>query len=388
MRPVAFSLAVVGRAGSKVMVLAVAALMLVGCGAWHGIANVPLPGGPGTGSRHLTIFVQMPDTLALNVNSRVRVADVFVGTVRAITFQNWVATLELDLQPEVRLPANATAMIGQTSLLGSQHVELAAPPHPARQPLRSGDTIPLANSSAFPTTERTLASIATVLSGGGIPNLEVVQNEAYAILNGRGDQIREFLTRLDTFTAALNAQRDDLTRAINSSDRLLTIVANRSATLDQVLTEFPALIKHFANTRDTFIKAVEALGQFSSNADNVLTNARTNFDQNLARLARPLTELGRAAPYLLGALKLSFTPPFDIDAVPKLVRGDYINASLTLDLTLSALDNGLLTGTGVSGMLRALEQSWGRDPNTMIPDVRFTPNPHDAPGGPLVERAG
>jgi phospholipid/cholesterol/gamma-HCH transport system substrate-binding protein len=22
----------------------------------------------------------------------------------------------------------------------------------------------------------------------------------------------------------------------------------------------------------------------------------------------------------------------------------------------------------------------------MIPDVRFTPNPHDVPGGPLVER--
>src|SRR6478752_7262179 len=38
------------------------------------------------------------------------------------------------------------------------------------------------------------------------------------------------------------------------------------------------------------------------------------------------------------------------------------------------------------GMLRALEQAWGRDPNTMIPDVRFTPKPHDAPGGPLVER--
>ena len=40
----------------------------------------------------------------------------------------------------------------------------------------------------------------------------------------------------------------------------------------------------------------------------------------------------------------------------------------------------------VSGMLRALEQAWGRDPNTMIPDVRFTPNPADAPNGPLIER--
>ncbi len=51
-------------------------------------------------------------------------------------------------------------------------------------------------------------------------------------------------------------------------------------------------------------------------------------------------------------------------------------SSLTVDLTLSAIDNGFLSGTGVSGMLRALEQAWGRDPNTMIPDVRFTPNPH------------
>jgi ABC-type transporter Mla subunit MlaD len=34
-----------------------------------------LPGGPGTGSNK-TSTTQMPDTLALNVNSRVRVADV------------------------------------------------------------------------------------------------------------------------------------------------------------------------------------------------------------------------------------------------------------------------------------------------------------------------
>jgi phospholipid/cholesterol/gamma-HCH transport system substrate-binding protein len=77
---------------------------------------------------------------------------------------------------------------------------------------------------------------------------------------------------------------------------------------------------------------------------------------------------------------------FSIENIPKVVRGDYLNASRTVDLTLSAIDNSVLTGTGVSGMLRALEQSWGRDPATMIPDVRFTPNPHNAPGGPLVER--
>jgi len=85
-------------------------------------------------------------------------------------------------------------------------------------------------------------------------------------------------------------------------------------------------------------------------------------------------------------MKLLFTAPFSIENVPKVVRGDYINVSVGVDLTLSAIDNGFLTGTGVSGMLRALEQAWGRDPDTMIPDVRFTPNAHNVPGGPLVER--
>jgi phospholipid/cholesterol/gamma-HCH transport system substrate-binding protein len=106
----------------------------------------------------------------------------------------------------------------------------------------------------------------------------------------------------------------------------------------------------------------------------------------LQNLQRPLKQITRASPYVVGALKLLLTAPFNIDNIPKAIRGDYINLSLNLDATLSALDNGLLTGTGISGMLRALEQSWGRDPATMIPDVRFTPNPHDAPGGPLVER--
>jgi phospholipid/cholesterol/gamma-HCH transport system substrate-binding protein len=374
------------RIANRALALVMVALVLSSCGSWKGIANVPLPGGPGTGSNKMTIYVQMPDTLALNVNSRVRVADVYVGRVREIALKNWIATLTLDLEPNIKLPVNTLAKIGQTSLLGSQHVQLDAPPDPSPQLLRNGDTIPLKNSSAFPTTERTLASIATILRGGGIQNLDTIQTEINNLLTGRADQIREFLNRLDTFTDELNKQRQDITRAIDSTNRLLAIVAQRNDTLDRVLTEFPPLIKHFADTRDLFADAVEALGRIGVAADNALAPSSANLHTNLQNLQRPLKQLGRASPYLVGALKLILTAPFSIENVPKVVRGDYMNLSPLIDLTLSAIDNGVLSGTGVSGLLRALEQSWGRDPATMIPDVRFTPNPHDAPGGPLVER--
>lgn len=374
------------RFAQRAVALTAVALVLSSCGSWKGIANVPLPGGPGTGSDKTTIYVQMPDTLALNVNSRVRVADVYVGRVRAIELKNWVATLTLDLQSDIKLPKNALARIGQTSLLGSQHVELEPPPNPSPEPLRNGDTIPLANASAYPSTERVLASIASILQGGGVQNLEVIQTEIFNVLNGRADQIREFLNKLDTFTDELNQQRQDITRAIDSTDRLLSIVAQRNETLDRVLTEFPPLIKHFADTRDLFADAVEALGRISRATNDYLGPASDDLNKNLAALQRPLKQLGRASPYLIGALKLMLTAPFSIENVPKVVRGDYLNVSLMVDITLSGLDNGVLSGTGVSGMLRALEQSWGRDPATMIPDVRFTPNPHNAPNGPLVER--
>jgi phospholipid/cholesterol/gamma-HCH transport system substrate-binding protein len=366
--------------------LGVTAMVLTSCG-WKGIANVPLDIGPGSEKGAQTVYVQVPDTLALNVNSRVRVADVFVGTVRKIELKDWVPTLTLKVDPGIDLPANATAKIGQSSILGTQHVELAAPPNPSPERLKDGATIPVSRSSSFPTVERTLASVATVLRGGGIPNLEVIQTEVNNLLTGNAEQIREFLNKLDVFTAELNKQRDDIARAIESSSKLFSYVATRNDTIDQLLVDLPPLVEYLAGARDRVSDAVIALGRFGKITGDSLSAAQADLQTNLTQLQRPLKQIGRSSPYFLDAMRLIITNPYPLDNIPKVIRGDYLNLSLNVDLTLSSIDNGLLTGTGVQGMLRALEQSWGRDPQTMIPDVRYTPHPNMTDGGgPFVER--
>ncbi len=376
----------VRRLGRRGFVLGVTAMVLTSCG-WKGVANLPLPIGPGSEKGSQTFYVQIPDTLALNTNSRVRVADVFVGTVKKIELKDWVPTLTLKVDPGIDLPANATAKIGQSSILGTQHVELAAPPNPSPQPLKDGATIPISRSSSFPTVERTLASVATVLRGGGIPNLEVIQTEVNNLLTGNAEQIREFLNKLDVFTAELNNQRDDIARAIESSNKLFSYVATRNSTIDQLLVDLPPLVEYLAGARDRVSEAVIALGRFGKVTGDSLSAAQADLQTNLTQLQRPLKQIGRSSPYFLDAMRLIITNPYPLDNIPKVMRGDYLNLSLNVDLTLSSIDNGLLTGTGFQGMLRALEQSWGRDPQTMIPDVRYTPHPNMTDGGgPFVER--
>jgi hypothetical protein len=57
----------IGRLARRGVALAMVGTALTACGSWRGIANVPIPGGTDTGAGQMTIYAQMPDTLALNV---------------------------------------------------------------------------------------------------------------------------------------------------------------------------------------------------------------------------------------------------------------------------------------------------------------------------------
>ena len=93
----------------------------------------------------------MPDVQNLEQNSRVRVNDVTVGNVTKIERQGWHALVTMTLNGDVDLPANATATLGQTSLLGSVHVELAPPDDvPPEGKLQDGSLIPLSSGGAYP----------------------------------------------------------------------------------------------------------------------------------------------------------------------------------------------------------------------------------------------
>lgn len=161
-------------------------------------------GGPGA----YTIRAQMPDVQNLQRNSRVRVNDVTVGNVTDIELQGWNALVTMTIDGDVDLPANATATLGQTSLLGSVHVELAPPAGIAPQgKLTNGSLIPLSSAGAYPSTERTLAAVSLLLNGGGLGQIQDITKTLSTAFSGREQDLRNLLNQLDTFVGYLNDQR-------------------------------------------------------------------------------------------------------------------------------------------------------------------------------------
>src|SRR5699024_4079026 len=111
----------------KPAVVACCAALLSSACSFDGLNSLPLPGTVGTDSDATTYHVQIANIGTLESNSPVMIGDVIVGTVRKMTVDNWRADVEVSVKPDVTVPANAVASVGQTSLLGSRHLALNPP---------------------------------------------------------------------------------------------------------------------------------------------------------------------------------------------------------------------------------------------------------------------
>jgi phospholipid/cholesterol/gamma-HCH transport system substrate-binding protein len=372
------------RIGKWVMttVTCVAMAGISGCG-WRGLNSLPLPGTQGNGPGAYVIQAQMPDVNNIQPNSRVRVADVTVGHVTKIERQGWHALVTMRVDGDVALPANATAKIGTTSLLGSYHIELGPPKDEAPQgKLRDGSLIALAHGGAYPSTEQTLAALSLVLNGGGLGQAQDITEALSTAFRGREKDLRGLIGQLDKFAASLNEQSGDIIAATDSLNRLVGKFAEQQPVLDRALATIPDALAVLNDERDNLVAAADQLSKFSALTVDSVNRTKANLVAELRQVGPVLESLANAGPALTRSLSLLATFPFPNETFENFQRGDYANLTAIIDLTLSRIDQGLFTGTRWECHLTQLELQWGRTigqyPSPCTAGYRGTP------GNPLT----
>jgi phospholipid/cholesterol/gamma-HCH transport system substrate-binding protein len=370
------------RSCGVLLLIALVVATVSGCGAlrgFRGANSLPLPGREGVGGGAYTIQAQMPDVNNLKENSRVELNDVVIGNVAKVERQGWHALVTMTIDPKVSVPGNSTATIGQTSLLGTLHIELAPPPGVAPQgKLHNGSVIPLASASAYPTTEQTLGALSLVLNGGGLGQLQDITQALSTAFSGREQDLRSLIQQLDKFTAYLDDQKGDIIHALDSFNNLVGQFADHKAVLDRALKTIPDALAVLKDERGKLSEALGQIGGAFNLGSDVLEPAKQNLIKELGDVGPVLQSLANSGVALTRSLDYLTVPLFSKPPVAKWIRGDYGNFTAIIDLTLSRIDSSNLTGTRFEGTLTEIEMQWGRTLGVM-PSPYTARNPLVAP---------
>jgi phospholipid/cholesterol/gamma-HCH transport system substrate-binding protein len=349
-------------------VLAAGSVLLAGC-QFGGLNSLSLPGTAGHGSGAYQITVEMPDVATLPQNSPVMVDDVTVGSVSGIQAEqrsdgSFYAAVKLALDKNVVLPANATAAVAQTSLLGSLHIDLARPKDkPATGRLVEGSRIAESHTGRFPTTEEVFSALGVVINKGNVGALEEITDETYQAVAGRQSQFVDLVPRLAELTAGLNRQVNDIIDAVDGLDRFSAILAHDKDNLGRALDTLPDAVRVLNQQRGHIVDAFAALKKLATVTSHILSQTKVDFAEDLKGLYSVVKALNDSRKEFVTSLQILLTFPFPNFGIKNAVRGDYLNVFTTFDLTLRRLGETFFT------------TSYALDPNMMhMSEILNTPD--------------
>ncbi|MFW0795152.1 MlaD family protein [Gordonia sp. CPCC 205515] len=356
------------------LIVSAVLLLLSGCG-FQGLSSMPIPGGEGTDRGSYEITAMIPTAAGLTTNAPVMIDDATVGSVGQIRIKDWKAQVTLRLNKGTQIPQGSHVMIGMTSVLGSMHLEIVQPEHPEGGMLAPGDEIPLTkcpeqenittptdtepipdiNSAqqvaacTYPTTEQVLSSLSVVLNGGGLTQLGDVVHELDSVFTGRQDVIAKLLPRLNTLVSDLDAQKANIIKAMEGLDRLSASINSQTPTVEKALADGPQILQLLVDQRPHLTDTLAALDRLSHTTNDILDANSADIRNIVKNLSPLLDQLQSTGPALTESLGLLFTFPFVEDKIPGIVRGDYVNGDLVLDLTFDRLKKGMFSSIGLVG---------------------------------------
>jgi phospholipid/cholesterol/gamma-HCH transport system substrate-binding protein len=347
------------RTGRRSVAIGSGAVLLAGC-SFGGLNSLDMPGTQGHGSGSYTITVELPDVSSLPQNSPVKVDDITVGSVSGLearqrTDGSFYAAVKLSLESEVNLPANPVVRVAQTSLLGSQHIELAAPDN--QKPvgrLRNQDTVPISQAASYPTTEEVLSSLGIVVNKGNLGALQDITDELYEAVVGRAGQFDGLVPRLAELASSANRQKGDIINASEALNRIAGRLAAGNDKLARALKALPGALRVLNENADHVVDAFAALKRLSEVASRLLSESKSDIAADLKYAYSVTKAFAGSANEIVDSLPYLPTYPLPGTYLNQAIRGDFLNAFVTLDFTVRRLGETVFTTSGFDPNMKHL----------------------------------
>jgi phospholipid/cholesterol/gamma-HCH transport system substrate-binding protein len=182
-----------------------------------------------------------------------------------------------------------------------------------------------------------------VLNGGGLAQLQTINRELGDALEGREAEIKDTLGQLDTFIGGLDAQKEEINRALDRTNELAATLAARTSTIENALDTIGPGLDVINEQRELLVSMLEGLARLGDVGTRIINQSAANTIEDLTLLQPILTQLAAAGPDLAGSLELLLTYPFPDSSLSALNYRDAQSGGVALFTNMTANVNLDLT---------------------------------------------
>jgi len=239
-------------------------------------------------SRHLV--ANFAAAVGIYPGSDVRVLGVAVGSVDSVVPQGEQVRVEMSVDDDVPLPADATALVVTPSLVSDRYVQLA-PVYTDGPRLADGAVIPVDRTAVPVELDELFSSLdrLTVALGPDGANSDGALNELLdstaTTLDGNGKRLGDLVRELGKAAHTLSGSQQDLFTTVDSLQKFTTMLAANDAQLRSFDEQLATVSQFLAGERQDFAAALAELSTALGTVQRFVQDNRARIKSNVDKLA-------------------------------------------------------------------------------------------------------
>ena len=283
------------RAGAVLLAPAAVALGLSSCG----------------GPAQLTAYADFSDVSDLAVGAPVQMADITIGSVQAIslvgTASGEQAQVRMVLDTSADVPAQVTAKVQRTTILGERVVALVPAAGLGRSPRLLADGTHIRDTVVVPDLEQLVKGGTEVFAPISASALGALVEAGGQGLGDQGAAVHRLLSDLNAISGAYASQSSTIRSLIGSLDQLSSATAPDAAANAEAVANLAKTTSILAQQSQRFNNLLDALNNLSVQGRSILENYLAQVGIQLSGLAAVThaiaaeqNDLGQLLVYLKG----------------------------------------------------------------------------------------
>lgn len=244
----------------------------------------------GGGSGDMTASAMFTDVSDLVAGAPVQYANITVGNVQAIVLDNGQAKVVMAIQRSADVPADVTAQLRQTTILGEHYVSLVAP--------QSGPTGPMLTDGAVITKTEFVPGIQQLVQSGssvfgavnGAQLAEIINNGAEGF-GGQAAALRQLISDFNTVLAGYAGRSAEIQSVINNFNAFNATLAPNAQQDAQAITNLSQTTGILAQQSQQFEQLLQSLNDLATQSRSLLDNGVTQTEDQINALSAVAAQL-------------------------------------------------------------------------------------------------